>query len=180
MKKILLVLTIGLLITNLAQAQNRLVDKSAKVRFYSESPMENIEATTSQALGILDLDNGKVATSILMKSFNFEKALMQEHFNENYVESDKFPKATFSGTFDSEVDFDQVGEIIVETSGKLTIHGVTKPVTAVVKMNITKEVITASTTMMVKVEDYEIEIPKVVVNNIAEEIEVTANFTFNK
>jgi len=180
MKKIFLLLTLGLLVCTVTQAQNRLIDKAAKVSFYSESPAENIEATTSQALGILDLTNGKVAASILMKSFNFEKALMQEHFNENYVESDKFPKATFSGTFDSEVDFTKLGEITVTTSGKLTIHGVTKPMTATLQMNITDSQITASTKMLVKVADYEIDIPKVVASNIAEEIEITADFKFNK
>ncbi|MFY0601473.1 MAG: YceI family protein [Cyclobacteriaceae bacterium] len=161
-------------------SQNRLIDRSAKVSFYSEAALEDIEATTSQALGVLDLDNNKVAVSILMKSFNFEKALMQEHFNENYVESDKFPKATFSGVFDSPVDFSKEGTVEAQVSGKLTIHGVTKDVTNTVTMVISETSISASTSFMVKVEEYKIKIPKVVVTNIAEEVEVKASFNFDR
>lgn len=178
-KSILFILSI-ISINAAVTAQNRLIDKSAKVSFYSEAALEDIEATTSQALGILDLDNNKVAVSILMKSFNFDKALMQEHFNENYVESDKYPKATFSGAFDTPVDFTKEGEIEVKVSGKLTIHGVTKEVTNTIKMVISEKSISASLSFLVKVEEYKIKIPKVVVTNIAEEVEVIASFNFER
>jgi polyisoprenoid-binding protein YceI len=179
MKKTLFTLAIGLLFQTISFGQNRLIDKAAKVRFYSEAALENIEATTSQALGVLDLDQSKVAVSILMKSFNFEKALMQEHFNENYVESDKYPKATFSGTFDNPVDFTKKGESTVQVSGSMTIHGETQPVTATVLLKISEGSISASTKFILKVEGFKIKVPKVVINNIAEEVEVTASFQFD-
>ncbi len=180
MKKYILVTLTVILISTSIIAQNRLIDRSAKVSFFSEAPLENIEATTSQALGILDLENSKVAVTILMKSFNFDKALMQEHFNENYVESDKYPKATFSGAFDSPVDFTKNGEIEVPVSGKLTIHGVTQEITTTIKMVISEKNIVATTSFLVKVADYNIKIPKVVVTKIAEEVEVNASFNFER
>src|SRR5690606_39483792 len=75
----------------------RYLDRAGRASFYSKAPLEDIEAHTDQALCVLDAASGEVAASMLMKSFQFEKALMQEHFNEKYVESDKYPKATFAG-----------------------------------------------------------------------------------
>ena len=178
MKNIIALVVIGLTLQLSAEAQTRLLDRAGKVRFYSEAPVENIEATTNQALGVLDTMTNKVAVSILMKGFHFEKALMEEHFNENYVESDKYPKATFTGTIMDEVDLGQPGTVEAKVQGEMTIHGVTNPVEAVIKFVITEEKMTATTTFMIKVADYKIKIPTVVVNNIAEEVEVTANFNF--
>ena len=156
-------------------AQGRFITKNGHISFYSEASLENIEAHNHEVLSIIDLETQQVAVSMLMKAFAFEKSLMQEHFNENYVESDKFPKSTFKGSFTSAeaIDLGKDGVYEVEVSGDLTIHGVTKPVTTKGTIEVKEGQVTTTTRFMVAVKDYEIEIPKVVVENIAEEIEIT-------
>ena len=160
--------------------QIRLIDHEGEVTFFSDAPLEDIKATTKKAVAILDTSNGKVAIAIQMKSFTFAKALMQEHFNENYVESDKYPKAVFSGTITENIDYSEQGEKEVKVSGEMTLHGVTKPVEAIVHLNISKKKIDVRTVFNITVADYDIEIPSLVVTKIAEVVEVTATFTFDK
>lgn len=178
MKKILLILPL-VLVLNVLYGQ-RLLDRSGEVQFYSEAPLENIEAINKQALGVIDITSQKVAASLLMKGFRFEKALMEEHFNENYVESDKYPKATFSGTLAEPFNIEKDGSSEIRVTGDLTLHGVTNPVECIVRFEIKGTDINAKTSFMVKVEDYEIKIPKVVIENIAEKILVTVTFDFKK
>lgn len=161
-------------------AQSRLLDRSGKVSFFSEAPMENIEAVNNQSLAIFDSGTNTVAASLLMKGFRFEKALMEEHFNENYVESDKYPKATFSGKMEKGIKIDSIGSVRRRVDGILTLHGVSKPVSCLVQFEVSEELVEVRTSFMVMVEDYEIKVPSIVAKNIAEEIEVTANFKFKK
>ncbi|MGY8939647.1 MAG: YceI family protein, partial [Flavobacteriales bacterium] len=95
--KIIFTLFLFLFVAFFANGQERFLTKTGTISFFSKSPMENIEAENSQVLSIVDADSGQMAIAILMQSFLFEKALMQEHFNENYVESEIYPKATFKG-----------------------------------------------------------------------------------
>ncbi len=81
-------------------AQDRLLTRNGSISFYSKAPLEDIEANTQTAVSVLDRKTGQIEFSVLIKSFTFEKALMQEHFNEDYLESDKFPKSTFKGHID--------------------------------------------------------------------------------
>src|SRR5215470_3498590 len=92
-----------------ANAQDRLLTRNGSISFYSKAPLENIEANTQTAVSVLDKKTGQVEFSVLIKSFTFEKALMQEHFNEDYLESDRFPKSSFKGRIDdiSRVDFNK-------------------------------------------------------------------------
>jgi len=112
-----------------------------------------------------------------MKSFEFEKALMQEHFNENYVESDKYPKATFKGKVLNIADFDfksnNTYDVIVE--GDLTMHDITKKISERGTLTVKDNGIEGKAVFIIKLEDYKIKIPKTVVDNIAEELEVTVN-----
>ena len=166
---ICLFLTIGSI-----YSQERYLTKTGKINFFSETPIENITADNNQVLSIIDVTSGKMAISILMKSFLFEKALMQEHFNENYVESDKYPKSTFKGTIE---DFQEIGntekEVLVK--GLITIHGVSK--NQIVKANITKskEAILVEGEFIVNLDDFDVEIPSVVSKKIAKEIKITFN-----
>jgi polyisoprenoid-binding protein YceI len=131
----------------------------------------------------LDIQTGDFVFKVLMKSFVFEKALMQEHFNENYVESDKFPNATFQGKIAnfSAVDFTKEGTYDVTVEGDLTIHGITKKIsekgTFTVKAG---DKIHGNSKFMVKPADYDIKIPSTVMNNIAETIEVTVDVELSK
>ena len=109
--------------------QTRYIERTGKASFFSEAPLENIEAHNEQVLSLLDVEKGEVAASMLMKSFQFQKALMQEHFNEKYIESDKYPKATFKGkiTDMNKVDLSKDGNYTVDVEGEITIHGETQP-----------------------------------------------------
>ncbi len=100
MKVQILVLLFSLGFFNLATAQQKMMTKAGHASFFSKAPLEDIEAHNEKVLAIIDLSSKTVAVKMLMKQFDFENSLMQEHFNENYLESDQFPSATFSGSFE--------------------------------------------------------------------------------
>lgn len=157
----------------------RLIDRSGTVTFFSEAPLENIEATNYQALGALDMEASTVAVSILMKGFRFEKALMEEHFNENYVESDQFPKATFKGNLSVDpAQFQKDGTFSALATGEVMLHGITRPLKTQVDFVVSENQLSAKTSFVLKVADFDIKIPTAVIRNIAEEVEVTASFQF--
>lgn len=151
--------------------------QSGTIEFFSETPMENIEAKNNQVSTVIDMEKGEIAFSLLMTAFAFEKALMQEHFNEKYVESEKFPKARFKGSITDFASLTLSDEPqTVEVKGELTMHGVTRPV--VVKATLSQDSsgkIKAFSQFDVKPEDYEIKIPSAVRDNIASSIRVTVN-----
>ena len=152
--------------------------KSGKISFFSDAPLEKIEAHNTSATAVFDASTGQMEFAVLIKAFQFEKALMQEHFNENYMESGKYPKSTFKGKFSdpSAVNWDKPGTYPVKVTGDLTIHGVTNPVTAdgtIVIGNDKK--IKATSKFEVAVADYKIEIPKVVRDNIAKIVTIDVN-----
>ena len=111
------------------------------IRFYSKSQLEKIEAVNRQVNTALLVQTGDFVFRVLIKSFNFEKALMQEHFNENYLESDKYPEATFLGKIINikDINFTKEGSYPATVEGKLTIHGQTQLVKGTVpsKLKIT-------------------------------------------
>lgn len=156
--------------------------RNGYIRFFSSTPIEDIEAVNNQVASILDTETGELVFQVLMRSFLFEKKLMEEHFNENYVESDKYPKSTFKGNISNidEVDFQKDGEYPVTVEGELTIHGVTRNIkeTGVVKIN--EGIVSASSEFIVKPEDFNIEIPGVVRDKIAKEIEVSIDMKYEK
>lgn len=156
------------------QAQ-RYATKSGHVSFFSETPLEKIESHNRQVNSALDLSTGDFVFRLLMKSFQFEKALMQEHFNENYVESDKFPNAAFKGKVTNISGFSPSlkGEYKAAVEGELTIHGVTKQIKETGTLKWNGESIVGEATFHVKPADYDIKIPGAVVKNIAESIQVT-------
>ncbi len=153
----------------------RYITKNGNIKFYSETPIETIEAHNNQVNSALDISTGEFVFKVLMKSFEFEKALMQEHFNENYVESDKFPNAMFKGKVANlnDIDFKTNGEYQVVVEGEMTIHGETKTIQTTGKFQVADETVSGRSVFIVKPEDYKIKIPNTVVQNIAEEIEVT-------
>ncbi|WP_347174808.1 YceI family protein [Polaribacter uvawellassae] len=163
------------LFINIANGQERFLTKNGTVTFFSSAAMEDIKADNNQVLSIIDTSNGKMAISILMKSFMFKKALMQEHFNENYVESDKYPKAIFKGDI---LNFDSinVSDTKAEVKGVITIHGISKEITIPASFTKTSESILVKGEFYLKVADFNIEIPAVVVKNIAKKIKVSFEF----
>lgn len=181
MKSIILSLILFLSMAGTVQAQ-KFITKNGYIRFYSHAPAEDIEANNHSVNAALDLASGDFVFKVLMKSFVFEKALMQEHFNENYVESDKFPVATFVGKIGniSDIDFSKDGEYEVTVKGKLTIHGVTHEVEQEGVLKIESGKILATSKFLIAVADYDIIIPKAVRNNIAKEVEVSVSVNLLK
>jgi len=159
----------------------KLIDTHGYIRFFSEAPLEDIEAINEEALGAMNTNTGDVAVSIKMRDFHFDKSLMEEHFNENYVESEKFPKATLVGkimNFTAENLGNLKDSIQYDMKGKLTIHGVTKDVTLPLVFTRDGKRLNVQSVFMVEVAEYDIEIPSIVFQNIAEKVEVTAKFSF--
>lgn len=152
------------------------ISESGTISFYSYAPIEDIEALNSRITSIFDADNGNLVYSIPIKYFEFDKSLMQEHFNENYMESEKFPKSTFKGKIDGFVK--KKGKQEVKVVGELFIHGVTKQVEipGTVEMREGKVIMNAKFTIAVA--DYEVEIPSLLFQNIAEVVEVTLNINY--
>ena len=179
--KHLLAATMLLACTYATQAQERYFTRTGTIAFFSETPMENIEAHNYKVTSVWDATTGAVEFAALIKAFEFEKALMQEHFNENYMESSTFPKATFKGTF-SGVTADQLkkpGTYQVDVKGDLTIHGVTKPVATTGTVEVDKEgKVKAENTFVVSPEDHDIEIPGMVRDKIAKEIQVQVRIDY--
>lgn len=149
------------------------LDKAASIRFFSSTPIEDIEAKSKSAAIAFNRSSNKIFAKVAIKSFKFKSGLMEEHFNENYMESDKYPSAEFDGLLVGEVDYSKDGEKIILAKGKLTIHNVTKEREIPTTMTIKDGKISAKSVFKIKPQDYNIEIPKLVLKNIAEEIEVT-------
>jgi polyisoprenoid-binding protein YceI len=158
----------------------KFISRSGFIKFYSYTPVEEIEANTNQAASILDISSGTVQVSLLVRSFSFKKELMQEHFNENYMESDKYPKSSFKGTITNieALNLEKDGEYEVDVEGDITIHNVTKPLKTKATIEIKNGLPKATTTFKVLTEDFDIEIPDLVKDKIAKEIEITVDITY--
>jgi len=178
MKKIITLLVA--IVTLTGTYAQKYVTKNGYIGFYSHTPVEDIKADNNQVAGVLDISTGDLVFQVLIKSFKFEKALMEEHFNENYLESDKFPRSTFTGkiTNIASVDFSKPGSYDANVEGDLTIHGVTKKITAKGTLEVTSGSINANSKFTIAPEDYNIKIPNVVRNNIAKTLEVTVNMKY--
>ena len=152
----------------------KIYTREGNVSFYSEAQKENIQAHNSNATSIIDTETGKIEFAILIKAFQFEKALMQQHFNENYMESSKFPKALFKGQIInlSEIHFDKDGIYTAQIKGDITIHGVTKPIETEGVITVAGGEVSGKSDFHLTVADYGIEVPSIVRDNIAREITV--------
>ena len=175
MKNILVICLLFSAITTL-QAQKFSLEKS-HVSFFSDATVEDITAANTKTASIFNTATGDIAFSVPIKEFQFAKSLMQEHFNEKYMESDKYPKATFQGKI---LDYNQdaAGEQQARAVGKLTIHGVTKDIDVKGTFQKQGDRILMKSKFMVKLEDYKVKIPQLLWQNIAEQVEVTLDFTF--
>jgi polyisoprenoid-binding protein YceI len=148
------------------------VSKSCEATFFSASPLENIEATAKVPKTFLNTSTNDVQIQIANTAFVFEKPLMQEHFNENYMESEKYPTTTFKGKINEKVDWTKEGEQKVTVTGKLNMHGVEKEVTIPGTVNIKNGEITILGKFRVHIADYNIKVPSLYVQNIAEDVDV--------
>ena len=177
MKRIKLVcLLIGIMGAQWVAAQ-RYYTKSGKISFYSKAPMENIEAHNIKGVSVFDIASGRLEFSVLLKGFEFEKAKMQEHFNENYVESDKYPKAVFTGNIKdaSGLKLDKDGTYTVQVSGTLNMHGITKPQNAQATFTVKGGAISAVSEFTVLLADYDIKIPSLVADKVSKNVRIVIN-----
>jgi polyisoprenoid-binding protein YceI len=177
LKKNLMAVLALVLTATAAQAQDKYFTKSGKIEFSSKAPLEDIEAKNKTAMAVLDTKSGAIQFSVQMKGFEFEKALMQEHFNENYVESDKFPKAEFKGTITNnpEINYTKPGTYTAKVKGKMTLHGVTKDVETTGTIKVTGNNVDATSTFNLQLSDYNIKIPAVVKDKISNTVRITVD-----
>lgn len=176
-KYILILLTSVAFTVNLYAQKYKSV--TSGIHFYSEAPVEDIEAVNHDGQSAINVATGEIVFSIPIKSFIFEKALMQEHFNENYLESDKYPNATFKGVI-SGFNVENKEWQQATAQGKMSIHGVEKDFSCEGKIKIENSALKIETKFPIQLKDYKIKIPKVVFYNIAEIVDVTVNFKYEK
>ncbi|MDT0607769.1 YceI family protein [Croceitalea rosinachiae] len=163
--------------TNLVEVDEKVIARQGKVSFFSYTSVEDIKAENNQVLSVIDLDQKKIAVSMLMNAFIFEKALMREHFNESYLESDIYPKAVFEGEI---IDFDRTitGEQTRIIKGVFAMHGKSKELEIKSKIEKKDNKYIVSGVFETLVKDYDINIPPLLAGNIAKSISVEFRFEY--
>jgi len=169
-----LTMAILILTVAIAGAQDKYFTKTGKINFYSKAPLEDIEGKNKTVTAVIDSKSGAVQFAVQMKGFEFEKQLMQQHFNENYVESNKFPKGEFRGniTNNSEINYSKDGTYNAKVKGKMTIHGVTKDVESTGTVKVDGGKLDVNSIFNVLISDYNIKIPAVVKDKVSNTIKV--------
>ena len=170
MKKIIAIIT---LIICCHHGKSQLyTTRTGFIGFYSKTPFEDIMAENNQVYAVIDAGKKNIAFALLMKGFIFTKELMQEHFNENYVESDKYPKANFSGTYAGDVLTDKDGTYNIVVKGNLTLHNVTRAIEERATLEVKGSRLLGKTEFRLRPEDFSIKIPSLVSDKIDKEITV--------
>ncbi len=178
MKKVLIFL-FSLLVLKSVSAQDKFFTKAGKIVFDATTPKspENIDGVNKTVTCVLDTKTGNIQFAVLMKAFEFERALMQEHFNENYVESNKFPKTDFKGAIANatSVNYGKEGVYPVKVKGKMTLHGITKDVEADGKLSVKGGKIQVQSNFQLTLSDFGIDIPQLVADKVAKTAKITVD-----
>jgi len=175
-----LIIPAFILIFNFASAQNKLYSSSkTDFSFFSKAPLEDIEAKNTRGNSIINLTNRELVVRIPVSQFQFKNKLMQQHFNENYMESEKYPYATFKGKIYEDLDLSKAGVYSVSATGVLNIHGVDQERKLSGKLTVGEKSLLLETLFEVMLIDHKIEIPKLVFKKIAEKIEVSATINYS-
>lgn len=163
--------------SNMALAQSKYSTKTGTISFFSNTGMEDIAATNKKAVCVLNAETGQMEFAVLMNGFEFKKALMQEHFRENYVESVKYPKSTFKGKVEnmSAINLKKDGVYNATIVGDLTLHGVTKQVKTTGTFTVKNGKVSANSVFTILLADYKIEIPAAVKDKISPEMKITVD-----
>jgi len=159
-------------------AQNKYQAFNGFISFFSSAPLEDIYAENEKVKSLIDLSTNEVAFVITISGFQFKKSLMQEHFNEKYMESHKFPRATFSGKLVSSADLKTSGVHQVMVKGDIEIHGVKKTIEIPGTINNKGDNLTAESEFDLKTADFDIKIPKLLIKNIAEKVLVKVKLEY--
>jgi len=176
MKKITFLILFFSTIIGYSQGLYKAVD--GDISFFSETPMENIDAVNKDVKALINTKTGEVAFIATNVGFHFEKPLMEEHFNENYMESDKYKVSVFKGKISEQIDYTSNGTHKVTVKGTLSLHGVDQEREIAGEITIRDGKITVKSDFDIKVKDHKIKIPKLVIKNIAETVKVTVNLNF--
>lgn len=179
MKNLLLTIA-AIFIISVSFGQNLYFTKTGHAYFMSHTDAIDIDGNNKQMTSFFNQENGEVVFQMLIKSFKFELATAEEHFNETYMESDKFPKAKFKGNITNmdEIDFSKDGTYTANIKGEMTIHGVTKNMEQSGKVTITGGEISASSAFQISIADYKIKVPKMVKERVAETVDVKVDLVY--
>lgn len=167
------------LLLQLGASAQSYVSKNVRLGIFSSTPLEDIRAVSDKGAGVIVGKTREVVVQLAVKTLDFDRKLMQEHFNENYIESDKYPMARFKGIIDPSVDFSKDGDYTATVTGTLSLHGVDKQRTISCKINVKSGVVSVDSQFKVACVDHNIEIPKLVFAKIAESISVKLAGKFN-
>jgi len=159
-------------------AQNLFSTTTGETAFYSETPVEDITAVNKLGQSILNTTTNDIVVQMNMKQFDFPNKLMQEHFNENYIESDKYPKAIFKGKINEKIDFTKNGTYDISATGDFTLHGVTKARTLKGKLTVNQGSLNITTDFDVALADHKIEVPQIVFVKVAQVIKVKNKYNY--
>jgi hypothetical protein len=164
-------------ITSFVVAQDKYFTKSGSIHFTSKGAIETIQANHKSVTCVLDSKSGAIQFAVLLKGFEFKKALMQEHFNEDYVESDKFPRAEFRGQVvnNNDINYTKDGVYNAHVKGKLTLHGETKDVEADGKITVKAGKLQTNSDFSIQMTDYNIHIPSLVKENMSNTVDISVN-----
>ena len=171
-------LTIIISLFTFSSWAQKFVTEKTFVLFFSDAAIEDITAKNVAASGIFNSATNDIAFAIPIKDFEFAKSLMKEHFNEKYMDTEKYPKSTFRGKI-SGFDINGDGVQDVKATGQLTIHGQTKDIDVPGTIEKQGDKLIMKSKFIVKLEDYKVTIPQLMWQNIAEQVEVTVDFTFS-
>lgn len=151
------------------QEETRFIIENSKIEFYSYAPLEDIQAVNTESIGAIDIESGEFIIKIPVSSFEFPNKLMQKHFNDSYLETDKYPECIFRGTLKGN-----------KATGEITLHGVTKNIEIRINKIEEEKKISITTEFKIALKDHKIKVPRILFQNIAEEIEVKVSSTFTE
>lgn len=169
-----------LTLIGLSAFSQKMIDKSGSIKIFSQTSLFIIEAENNKVASVLNKQTGDVVASTLVKSFKFHEALVEEHFNENYMESATYPKSEFKGkiTNFASLDLSKDGTYDVTIEGALTMHGVTNPVKTTGKLVVSGGNISATTEFVVSLQAYKIKVEESYKDRINDEIKLTVKFAY--
>ena len=176
MMKFICILLLALIIPK-QNGGNLYLCKNAKITIYSSALIEDIKADSNVGLSVFNPTTGELNFSVLISSLQFEKAFMQQHFNSDYMESDKYPRAIFKGKVQEHVDVTRDGSYPVTVTGTFTVHGITKPRTISGNITVKNGIVSMTSEFIVNCADHHIDIPQILFYHIAENIKVTVSAT---
>lgn len=176
----LLILCVFVFVHAFSSAQNVYFTRTGHIYFISQTDVIDIDADNNQVASFFDINSGKLQFAVLIKSFEFSLATAKEHFNESYMESDQFPKATFKGEIKDieEIDLNEPGIYQVDVKGDLTIRGITKTIDVPAEVQVANNTINAKSEFLVAIADFNIKVPKVVEHRVAKQVTVNVNMDY--